>query len=75
MSELIRRVRARRRVPPPAVARAVRTAAGVPQDAVADELGVHRVTVARWELGTRRPRGELAQRYADVLECLRKEIG
>jgi transcriptional regulator with XRE-family HTH domain len=72
VSVLIDQVRAARRLPPPAVARAIRDAAGVSQQQLADELGVNRVTVARWELGTRTPRGELRLRYTTLLEQLRK---
>lgn len=48
-------------------ARAIRLAAGVSQREIAEELGVDRVTVARWELGTRQPTGELLLRYMHLL--------
>jgi len=63
-----------RRLPPPAVARAIRHESGVSQQRLAAELGVHRVTVARWEIGTRVPRGPLRLRYADVLDELQREV-
>jgi transcriptional regulator with XRE-family HTH domain len=63
-----------RRLPPPAVARAIRHEAGVSQHRLAVELGVHRVTVARWELGMRVPRGSLRLRYADALNELQREV-
>lgn len=66
---LVDQVRASRRHPPE-VAVAIRKVAGVSQADVARELGVNRVTVARWELGTRRPRGELLVRYCDLLDEL-----
>jgi transcriptional regulator with XRE-family HTH domain len=73
MTELLEEVRRARRLPPPALARAIREAAGVSQQRVADELGVHRVSVARWELGRRRPRGQLLVAYNDLLDALRRE--
>lgn len=44
------------------------------QDRLAAELGVHRVTVARWESGERRPRAEMRRRYADLLAALEREM-
>lgn len=70
MSALAEHVRQARRLPPPAVARAIRGAADVSQQQIADELGVNRVSVARWELGLRVPRGELRLRYVDLLDQL-----
>ena len=55
------------RLPMPPVARAVRQAAGATQSRVAEALGVHRLTVSRWETGERRPRGEMRARYASLL--------
>jgi HTH-type transcriptional regulator/antitoxin MqsA len=59
------------RLPPPKVAQAIRRAAGVTQQQLADALGVHVITVGRWEAGTRTPRGELRDRYREVVEELR----
>lgn len=70
MSDLLGEVRDRRRLPQPAMARAIRETAGVSQERVAEELGVHPVTVYRWEKGTRRPRGRLLRSYADLLAQL-----
>jgi DNA-binding transcriptional regulator YiaG len=70
LSALAERVRADRRLPAPGVCRAIREAAGVSQQQLADELGVDRVTIARWELSLRSPRGELRRRYTDLLEEL-----
>jgi len=72
-SQLVESVRAKR-LPPPAVARAILAAAEVSQGNVADELGVHRVTVARWLAGTRTPRGEVRERYARLLRELEGEV-
>jgi DNA-binding transcriptional regulator YiaG len=73
MDDLFAEVRAHRHLPDPAAARAIRLAAGVGQTRLARELGVHRVTVARWERGTRTPRGQFLKRYVELLELLRKE--
>jgi DNA-binding transcriptional regulator YiaG len=64
---LMHEVRARRTLPGPALARAIREAAGVSQSRLAEELGVDRVTVTRWEGGHRRPRGARAVAYAALL--------
>lgn len=69
---LVEQVKLTRRLPPAPVAKAIRAAAGVSQQQVADELGVDRVTVARWEGGQRRPRGALLSRYVDLLDALRE---
>lgn len=63
-----------RRMPPPAMARAIREAAGVSQRAFAAELGVHRLTLVRWETGTHRPRGEMRSRYATLLAQIQDEL-
>jgi DNA-binding transcriptional regulator YiaG len=75
MRGLVQQVRAARRLPTPTVARAIRAAVGVTQQQLAEELGVGRVTVARWESGTRTPRGELRSRYVELLEELRDAAG
>ena len=67
---LIEQVHTAQRLPTPALARAIRCEAGVTQQQLADELGVHVVTVARWEAGTRVPRGTLRARYALLLNAL-----
>ncbi len=74
MVDLIERVRNERRWPGGAVAKAVREAASVSQAAVAAELGVHQVTVARWETGKRRPRGEYLREYLTLLDALQQEV-
>ncbi len=45
------------------------------QSDLSQELGVDRATVARWELGTREPRGEMRERYAALLRALAAEAG
>lgn len=65
------KMHARRALPAPAMCRAIRVSAGLTQADVAEILGVSRETVARWELGTRAPRGEILLRYLDLLDTLR----
>ncbi|MGN6244515.1 MAG: helix-turn-helix transcriptional regulator [Motilibacteraceae bacterium] len=71
---LLDEVRVARTLPSPKVAAMIRQAAGVSQARLGSEVGVHRVTVARWETGVSRPRGEAAQRYAAVLAELRRAV-
>jgi transcriptional regulator with XRE-family HTH domain len=73
MSALIEEVRQARRFRPK-LAKAVRESAGVSQQRLANELGVDRVTVARWELGQRQPHGELLIKYMGLLDGLRAEF-
>ena len=49
MSGLVAEVREAQSLPAPDVARAIREAAQVSQARLAGELGVHELTVARWE--------------------------
>ena len=72
MSALVEEIRAAKRLPSPAMARAIRLAADVSQERIAAELGVHRVTVARWEAGARRPRGQHRAAYAELLRQLQE---
>lgn len=65
-------VRARRRLPAPAMAREVRRAAGISQARIAQELGVTPMTVSRWESGSRSPRGEMLVAYVELLDLLRE---
>jgi DNA-binding transcriptional regulator YiaG len=72
---LLNEIRAARALPAPEVARRIREQAGVSQQRLARELGVTRVCVTRWELGTRRPRGHDAVAYARLLDKLQRELG
>ena len=72
--KLVDQVRVRFQLPPPGLAKAIRQAAGVSQGAVARELGVHRVTVARWESGERSPRPHHLRGYLALLEDMRREV-
>lgn len=70
---LLDEVRARKLVPNRLEAKAIRERAGVSQQRLADELGVHVLTVSRWENGTRHPRPEIQGRYAELLRALEAE--
>jgi len=72
--QLIDEVRQSRRLPSPQMARLIRVSAGVSQERLARELGVHRVTIARWETGERSPRGLTRALYAELLEKLHKAV-
>lgn len=67
---LLDEVRARPQLPTPDVRQAIRRKAHVPQDRMARELGVHRVTFLRWERGDRTPRGAQLDAYARLLREL-----
>lgn len=54
-------------------ARQARKTAGITQAELAAALGVSQTTVALWETGRRRPRGEAALKYARVLRRLASE--
>ncbi len=72
VNDLLSEVREALSLPSPPVAKAIRLTAKVTQGRVADELDVHRVTVARWEAGARAPRGGLRSRYARLLRDLQE---
>jgi DNA-binding transcriptional regulator YiaG len=57
-------------LPGPDARMAIRRRARVSRERVAAELGVQPLAVARWERGTRSPRGGLRVRYARLLELL-----
>jgi len=67
---LVEEVRADKRLPSPLMLRAIREEAGVSQERLGKALGVAKVTVGRWEAGTRRPRGPLLLAYLVLLDEL-----
>jgi transcriptional regulator with XRE-family HTH domain len=69
MSHLAEEVSASR-LPRPVTRRDIRLAAGVSQARLADELGINRVSLARYECGMREPQGELRKAYAALLREL-----
>jgi transcriptional regulator with XRE-family HTH domain len=70
LAELEQRRRLRQRLPPPEIARAIRRAAGVSQQELADAIGVSRQAVSYWEAGLRRPRGARLAVYAEAIQRL-----
>ena len=64
-----------RRLPSPEMARAIRRAAGVSQEAIANEIGVSRQSVAFWESGARRPSTNHLGVYLRALDVLEEESG
>lgn len=69
MDVLLKAVAARR-LPEPNERRRIREQVGLTQDEIANQLGVSRATVARWEAGTRRPRRQHVTAYAGLLRQL-----
>lgn len=71
--QLVEKVRLRLELPPPAECRAIRVRARASQEEVAEVVGVTRETIARYEAGTRRPRGTQLETYLTVLRVLARE--
>jgi transcriptional regulator with XRE-family HTH domain len=69
------RARARRELPDPARARALRLASGVQLSELAELIGVSRRSLWLWETGQRKPRGRHMERYAEALGVLARELG
>lgn len=61
-------------MPDGAWVRAVLKAAGVTQGRLAEELGVHHVTVTRWIMGERAPEPKMRKRYADLVNEIAAEV-
>jgi transcriptional regulator with XRE-family HTH domain len=74
MGALLDEVRMIRALPDPAERRRIRVAAGITQHRMAEELGAHPVTFARWERGERAPRSPAKVRYAALLAELAAEM-
>lgn len=74
MSALFADARLAAHCPPPRIAKTIRQTAGLTQQDLATELGVHVVTVARWECGTNRPRGRMLARYSSLLQQLHESV-
>jgi len=72
VGQLLDEVKVARSLPAPSLAREIRRAAGVSQQRLADELGVHAATVLRWEAGAQRPSGRVRAAYAQLLTELNR---
>lgn len=70
---LVKKIRIIRDLPPPAIRRALRVGAGLTEKDIASVLGVTHVTVSRYELGKRTPRGTVLAAYVEVLRTLARE--
>lgn len=68
---VIEEARAVHGLPDPEEAKAIRVRARFSQERMARYVGVHRVTLARWESGEQRPRGSASARYALALQELK----
>lgn len=68
----LRRQRAER-LPTPPERRAIRAAAGVAVEELADALGVSAAAIYSWETGTRCPGRKTRDRYREALTILLKE--
>ena len=69
VASLVDRLRATR-LPPPYERRAIRKRAGASLEDVAAALGVQKMTVSRWERGTREPWPKHLTAYICLLEAL-----
>jgi DNA-binding transcriptional regulator YiaG len=74
LATLTERIQARRELPAPSVCRALRKAAGVSLDDVANVVGVSRQAVAYWETGARTPRGANLTAYLEVLQAFKRAM-
>lgn len=61
-------------LPPPATRRALRLAAGLTTQEIADIVGVTRDAISKYELGTRQPTGPRRTAYAKALADLRRYV-
>lgn len=64
----------KRCLPSPQECRRLRIAAGLTRRDIADAIGASVPAVGHWENGLRRPRGEFAERYAEVIAAIRRAL-
>ena len=64
----------RRRLPRPAMRRALRIEGGFTLARFAELFGVTRQAVSQWERGVGTPRGDQLQSYVEALELIAKEL-
>jgi DNA-binding transcriptional regulator YiaG len=61
-------------LPLPAERKAIRERYGVTQQAIADVIGVSRLSVSGWERGTSEPTGANATKYARLLREMKEAV-
>jgi transcriptional regulator with XRE-family HTH domain len=62
-------------LPPVVIRRALREAAGLSQNQLAQQIDVTRETVSRWETGSHEPTGDKRVAYAAALFELQRVLG
>lgn len=72
--DLAHHARVANSLPTPEKARLIREAAGISQTQLAEAIGVHRMTILRWENGERRPRGLHLTAYCAALQEMRQGV-
>lgn len=75
-TELAEKIASRRRLPTPAVRRAIRESARVSQDEIGRQMEppVCRATVSRWESGQREPSASYLTQYVRLLDELEEAV-
>jgi len=73
LDDALELARLRRHLPSPSARRRLRERVGLSQEQIAQELGVDRAAVSRWESGVRSPRGATLRPYVELLERLARE--
>ena len=68
------RARLRTRLPTPDECRRLRVAALIEAQEMAQELGINKATLWKWESGVSSPTGPTRDRYAELLENLAKAV-
>jgi len=74
MRAIVEHVLKSRRLPAPDYARVIRQQCELTQAQIAQEVGVSRPTISRWESGLRRPCGEQRIAYVELLGELQREV-
>lgn len=74
MTAFIDEVLTAKRLPAPAMRRAIREAAGVTQARLAKEIGVTDRSIANWETGSSRPSPRHLGTYAELLCALQEAM-
>ncbi len=73
LASAINKAKRRQALPAPAARRALRQRLGLSQQDLAKALRVSHPSIARYELGQRTPRGDVLERYLQILHRLAQE--